>query len=642
MGKLAAGLHFIPRQDGDPPATAVGLREKGFVLKFRRFGLLALLCLLPLSAWSASAGSWWNGDWKYRKEIDLDLSPAAADVPGTVQNVPVLVRLSLGNFNYFNDVKADGADFRAIDGDDKTPLKFHIERFDAQNQLAFIWVEVPRLTGGLKTDKFFLYYGNSDASSASDPAGTFDADQALVLEFGQSQGLPQDVTAYRNNPSASTATLVPASLIAGGAHFDGGQSITVPASPSLRLLPGQGITASAWVRVAGAQQQAYLVALADQGRELVLGIDGMHAFARYTDGSAPVTVTQTGSELSSGDWHHLALTAGGGQLILYVDGVAAGQAAVRLQEIGGALTVGGSAQAAHYLSGDVDEVAVSKSVRSPDWIKAVARSEGSSAPLVVYGVDGQKASSGGQGSYFLTVARNLTLDGWVVIVICLSMLVIALGIMVLKAIYLSQVERANGRFLKDYHGLAGADAGALTTGNGEDDLDESSPGIAALVTHHGRYGASTLYRLYHLGVQELNKRIAGQAAGAQRAMVLSAQSIEAIRAAMDATQTRLQQQLSAQMVLLTIAISGGPFLGLLGTVIGVMITFAAIAASGDVNVNAIAPGTAAALAATVAGLSVAIPSLFGYNWLNTRIKGISANNRVFLDEFVARLAEQYS
>jgi biopolymer transport protein ExbB len=111
---------------------------------------------------------------------------------------------------------------------------------------------------------------------------------------------------------------------------------------------------------------------------------------------------------------------------------------------------------------------------------------------------------------------------------------------------------------------------------------------------------------------------------------------------MDATQTRLQQRLSSQMVLLTIAISGGPFLGLLGTVIGVMITFAAIALSGDVNINAIAPGTAAALAATVAGLGVAIPCLFGYNWLNTRIKSISANNRVFLDEFVARLAEQYS
>ena len=96
------------------------------------------------------------------------------------------------------------------------------------------------------------------------------------------------------------------------------------------------------------------------------------------------------------------------------------------------------------------------------------------------------------------------------------------------------------------------------------------------------------------------------------------------------------------MVLLTIAISGGPFLGLLGTVVGVMITFAAVAAAGDVNVNAIAPGIAAALAATVAGLAVAIPSLFGYNYLLIRIKNAQSDLHVFIDEFVAKMAEFYS
>ena len=81
---------------------------------------------------------------------------------------------------------------------------------------------------------------------------------------------------------------------------------------------------------------------------------------------------------------------------------------------------------------------------------------------------------------------------------------------------------------------------------------------------------------------------------------------------------------------------------LLGTVVGVMITFAAIAASGEVNINAIAPGTAAALVATVFGLGVAIPCLFGYNYLNTRVKEIGVDMRVFVDEFVTRIAETYS
>ncbi len=111
---------------------------------------------------------------------------------------------------------------------------------------------------------------------------------------------------------------------------------------------------------------------------------------------------------------------------------------------------------------------------------------------------------------------------------------------------------------------------------------------------------------------------------------------------MDGVLIRQMQKLNSQIVLLTIAISGGPFLGLLGTVVGVMIVFAEIAAVGDVNVKAIAPGIAAALVATAAGVGVAIPALFGYNYLGSRIKEISADMHVFVDEFVAKVAEQHS
>ena len=609
--------------------------------KIAKPALLVLCCIMPLPVLAAS---WWNGDWQYRKEIGLDLSPTGADVPATAQDVPVLVRLSVANFAYFADAKPDGSDFRVIAGDDKTPLKFHLERYDSQNQLAYLWVAVPSLTGGAKSDKFYVYYGNSSATAAADPAGTFDVNQVLALEFGQPTGLPLDLTAYKNNPSASSAVAVPASLIAGGAKFSGGQTITVPSSPSLRLLPSQGFTASAWVKFDQPQAQADLISLADQGRELTLGIDGTHAFARYVGAGAPVNVAQTSAQLSTGAWHLLALTAGAGQLTLYVDGIAAGQAPVTLAEIGGTLTIGGSAHASNYLGAELDQVSVAKVARSAEWIKAVARSQGTEAPLVIYGADGQK-ENGGQGSYFVTIAKNLTVDGWVVIGICIMMLFIALIIMLLKAIYLSRVEGANGRFLRDYEKMpVTVGAGALDQSESEEaeEFAEASPAVASLLGEEGKYGASTLYRLYHMGIAELNKRIASQSVSARRAAILSPQAIEAIRATMDATLIRLQQRMSSQMVLLTIAISGGPFLGLLGTVIGVMITFAAIALSGDVNINAIAPGTAAALAATVAGLGVAIPCLFGYNWLNTRIKSINSNNRVFLDEFVARLAEQYS
>lgn len=603
-----------------------------------RAKLIGLIILfIPLAALAAS---WWNNDWKYRKEIGFDLSPSGADVAGTLQDVPVLVRLSVANFAYFGDTKPDGSDFRLIAGDDKVPLKFHFEKYDSQNQMALLWLRVPQITGGSKTEKVYAYYGNPDATAAADPAGTYDASQVLVLHFSETTGLPLDATAYKNNPSASTATLTPASLIGGGASFTGKESITVPATSSLRLLPNQGFTASAWLRIEGAQQ-AVVFALVDQNKTIELGIDGAKLVARAALDGPPATVTQT-DDLSFGQWHHVALTAGSSKLTLYVDGVAVGSAPVTLQELGGVFTIG-SANDQRYLNAQVDEVEVSKVARTADWIKTAARSQGIDGNIVLYGADGQK-EGGSQSSYFTTIAKNLTVDGWIVIGICMAMLAIALVIMVFKAIFLTRVEKANARFLAEFRRLTG-DATVLdkSSKDVEEDVLADSPSMSALVSDKkNAYGASTLYRLYHHGVFELNKRIAGQTLSAQRTKALSPQSIDAIRAAMDSSMTRLQQTLSSQMVLLTIAISGGPFLGLLGTVIGVMITFAAIALSGDVNVNAIAPGTAAALAATVAGLAVAIPSLFGYNWLNTRIKSINADNRVFVDEFVTRIAEQYS
>ena len=587
------------------------------------------LAAAALPSLALAAGSWWNQDWQFRKEISFDASPTGADIAGTAQDVPVLVRLSLANFSYFNDAKPDGSDFRLLDGDDKTPLKFHFERYDQTNQMAFLWVHVPRVTGAAKTDKIYAYYGNKSAPAGGpDAPGTYDVSQVLVLHFGEASGAPQDATAYKNNASASTAEPVAASLIAGGIKVDGGKLVTVPASASLRLLPNQGFTASAWVKFDQPQAKGYVVSLADGAKELSLGVDGSHAFATFAGGGAPVTVTQGGADLAAGQWHLLALTAGAGTLTLYVDGAPSGTAPVQLVEIGGNLAVGAAARGGNAFNGEIDEVQAAKAARSADWIKAAAKSQGTDAPFVVYGADGQK-EGGGQASYFGTIIKNLTIDSWVVIIICIAMLVIAIIIMVLKAFFLSGVEKGNRVFLAEFH-----------RSSGDGDALEKSIAAGNGAPPETKYGTSTLYRVFHIGSAEVAQRIHGPNSATTK--TLSAQSIEAVRASMDATQVRENQRLSAQMVLLTIAISGGPFLGLLGTVIGVMITFAAIAASGDVNVNAIAPGVSAALAATVAGLAVAIPCLFGYNWLNSRIKSISADTRVFVDEFVARIAEQYS
>jgi biopolymer transport protein ExbB len=202
----------------------------------------------------------------------------------------------------------------------------------------------------------------------------------------------------------------------------------------------------------------------------------------------------------------------------------------------------------------------------------------------------------------------------VVIIILGIMFVISVWVMYDKALLVGRADKDNTKFLNGFRG-------------GKDVLAVPTQGMKH----------SQLAHLYEAGLRELKKRNVGEPGSAP----LSGASIDAVKAAIDADLIRESHNLNSKIVLLTIAISGGPFLGLLGTVVGVMITFAAIAAAGDVNVNAIAPGIAAALLATVAGLAVAIPALFGYNYLASRIKNISSDMGIFVDEFVTRVAETY-
>ena len=71
----------------------------------------------------------------------------------------------------------------------------------------------------------------------------------------------------------------------------------------------------------------------------------------------------------------------------------------------------------------------------------------------------------------------------------------------------------------------------------------------------------------------------------------------------------------SSMIFLASIVSGAPFLGLLGTVWGVMDAFSAVSVQQTASIQTLAPGVSAALLTTISGLLVAIPCLFGYNWL---------------------------
>ena len=117
------------------------------------------------------------------------------------------------------------------------------------------------------------------------------------------------------------------------------------------------------------------------------------------------------------------------------------------------------------------------------------------------------------------------------------------------------------------------------------------------------------------------------------------------RARLEHAENALQRAIARQtlryessMIFLATIVSGAPFLGLLGTVWGVMIAFDSITAAGaqSASIQNLAPGVSAALLTTIAGLVVAIPSVFGYNFL------LSTTRRLIteLENFASSLADR--
>ncbi|ABD88537.1 DUF2341 domain-containing protein [Rhodopseudomonas palustris] len=621
---------------------------------------LVLFCVL----WPGQASAWWNDQWSLRKKITIDTGPSGAGISESIGTTPILVRLHVGNFR-FGAAKDDGGDLRFVAADDKTPLKHHVEKFDPLLGEALVWVSVADLKPGTKNE-IWLYYGNQKAPAAVDAKGSYDPDALLVYHFAERGTPAQDSTAWAN----AAQSLVPGAdgaIIGQGARLDGQTPLMLPGAPALAVAEGGELSWSVWLKMAAPQPRAVLFARHDGANGLIIGLDNGVPFVEVTNAGS-VQRSGEGAAIASSTWHHLAVTAKSGQIALYLDGNPFSTLAASLPTLTGPAAVGRdtlatvaepaasaplpdasatdaaaaaadpaaapAAAATVGFVGDIDELQIAKTARPAGFIKLAAIGQGpDQAKLISFSVDEETASwiSG----YFAVILKSVTLDGWVVIGILAIMMVISWIVMIDRVSYLNRIAKGNRLFLKHFRESATDLEGLL-----QFDREETDASIAGKsdTQDHKAIHSAPLHRLFHIGVQEIRRRFSANGGGPR---LLSPQAIQSIRAVLDSGFIHETQRLNKMMVMLTIAISGGPFLGLLGTVVGVMITFAAIAASGDVNVNAIAPGIAAALVATVAGLAVAIPALFGYNYLTIRIKDSTNEMQVFVDELVTKMAESY-
>ncbi|MCE4538063.1 DUF2341 domain-containing protein [Pelomonas sp. P7] len=552
---------------------------------------LALATLLP-----ATAHAWWNADWSERAKVTLNTSAQGLETKEAAAGVAVAVRLHSGNFD-FTAAKEDGGDLRVVAADDKTPLKFSIERFDAVNELAVLWVQLPSVLPGTDKNVFYVYAGNAKAAAEGADGGGFDAATVVALHFSDKPAGGDQLGAIRPQ---SPPAIEPNGLLAASAKL-AGEPIVYALSDKAVTDAGNQLTASLWVKLDDVQRATLL-----QWGGLTLGLSGGRLVVRADRAEV------SGGEVPVARWTQVAVRLGLGKATLFVNGAQVAQGDLATPALGSSLRLGEGAR------GLMDEVQLSAALRSADWIAVAAGAQGGESRLVASAREAKDAveAEGESHGYMGILVKNLTPDAWAVIGILAVMFAIAAWVMVTKGLLVNRVARANRSFVLRFR-------------DASDELLH--------LEQHAPHPQSPIYRLYQAGVRELAKRRVGEAGSAP----LSGASLDAVKASVDADYVRENAQLNSGMVLLTIAISGGPFLGLLGTVVGVMITFAAIAAAGDVNVNAIAPGIAAALLATVAGLGVAIPSLFGYNYLASQIKNATSDMQIFIDEFITRVAELY-
>jgi len=211
------------------------------------------------------------------------------------------------------------------------------------------------------------------------------------------------------------------------------------------------------------------------------------------------------------------------------------------------------------------------------------------------------------GNVMFTFTES-TLPGKIIVLILFASSIGAWYVMATKMIQLSRARTGSERFLS---------------------LFRNKPNPFA---QGQRIPDSPLNTLYEAGCQAIE---------AQGGQALTLHQIESVRAAVDRTMADEALKLEDRMGLLATAVSACPFLGLLGTVWGVMDAFGAMASSGAATLSAVAPGIAGALLTTVVGLLVALPSAIGYNLLTTRIRRLAVQMDNFAQEFVLSAQQHF-
>ncbi len=171
---------------------------------------------------------------------------------------------------------------------------------------------------------------------------------------------------------------------------------------------------------------------------------------------------------------------------------------------------------------------------------------------------------------------------------------------------------------------------------------KTSKNLAATYEGAKRYNGSPEAALFREGFRQLshyvkgNPHPAGNPGGTTLTMPQErvGEVLEGIGRTLRHASLKELSQMERHLILLATTGSVTPFIGLFGTVWGIINAFIGIGAAGSANLGAVAPGIAEALVATAAGLAAAIPAVIAYNYFINRIRGVGTRLDLFTMEFM--------
>jgi len=233
------------------------------------------------------------------------------------------------------------------------------------------------------------------------------------------------------------------------------------------------------------------------------------------------------------------------------------------------------------------------------------------------------------GGQFHGSLLNMILDAGLMVQLVLILLfvfsIVSWAIIFLKYRTIRKVKQENGLFLDAYM---------------------QSSKLAEIFPEAKKYATSTLAAVFRAGYGELVKltkarrELAGGREEDGGLATLELRGIDNVERALNRAASEESSKLEMALGFLATTGSASPFIGLFGTVWGIMDTFKGIGLRGSATLAVVAPGISEALIATAAGLAAAIPAVIFYNYYLQRIKAMTAEMDNFSGEFL-NIIERY-